>query len=72
MARGMRLTESDKVVLEMIGTHAGGLSVREVEEKLGHEEPSEEVRKAMAHLRHCDLITRKTRGRDNLIRWVAK
>lgn len=66
------MTESDKQVLEVIGAHAGGLSVREVESKLGHEQPSEEVRKAMAHLRHCDLITRKTRGMDNLIRWVAK
>ena len=68
----MRLTESDKMVLEVIASHREGLSVKEVEGILGHMEPSDEVRRSMSHLRHYDLITRKTRGTDNLIRWVVK
>ncbi len=72
MPPGMKLTACDRMVLDLIASHREGLSVNDVEELLGFKEPDAEIRKAMAHLRHCELITRKTRGGDNRIRWVAK
>lgn len=71
MPRGIKLSELEERILEVISAQCGGISTPDIVAVIGHDR-EEEIKHAIYRLRYLDIIARKTRGPDRRIKWKLR